>query len=56
MKLEYTVVYEKSSDEFILSTVRSRTKVTVGFQVFPNYELSAPTTELWYKLEACMFI
>ena len=56
MKLEYIVVYEKSSDEFDIEHCQIKVKVTVGFQVFPNYELSAPTTQLWYKLEACMFI
>ena len=46
MKLEYIVVYEKSSDEFDIDHCRIKVKVTVGFQVFPNYELSAPTAQL----------
>ena len=39
MKLEYTVVYEKSSDEFDIEQCWIKVKVTVGFQVFSNYEL-----------------
>ena len=50
MKLEYIVVYEKSSDEFDIEHCRIKVKVTVGFQVFPNYELSVPTTQVWYML------
>ena len=50
MKLEYIVVYEKSSDEFNIEHSRIKVKVTVGFQVFPNYQLSGPTTQLWYYL------
>ena len=34
MKLEYIVVYEKSSDEFDIE--HCRVKVNVGFQVFPK--------------------
>ena len=47
IKLEYIVVYEKSSDEFDIEHCRIKVKVTVGFQVFPNYQLSGSTTLLW---------
>ena len=50
MKMEYFVVYEKSWDEFDFEHCRIKVKVTVGFQVFPIYQLSVPTTQLWYKL------
>ena len=49
MKLEYFVVYEKSWDEFDFKHCRIKVKVTVGFQVFPNYQLCGPTTQLWYR-------
>ena len=55
MQLEYIVIYEKSSDEFDIEHCRIKVKVTVGFQVFPNYQLSGPTTQLWYKL-ASMYV
>ena len=47
-KLEYIVVYEKSSDD--IEHCHIKVKVTVGFQVFPDYQLSAPKTQFWYKL------
>ena len=50
INLEYIVVYEKSSDEFDIEHCRIKVKVTVGFQLFPNYQLSAPRIPLWYKL------
>ena len=34
MKLEYIVVYEKSSDEFDIDLCRIKVKVTVGFLKF----------------------
>ena len=37
-------------DEFDFEHCHIKVKVTVGFQVFPNYQLSGPTTQLWYKL------
>ena len=55
MKLEYIVVYENSSDEFDIDIEhhRIKVKVTVGLQKFPHlpqYKLSGPITQLWYKL------
>ena len=47
MKLEYFVVYEKSWDKLDFEQCRIKVKVTVGFQVFPNYELSVPTTQVY---------
>ena len=35
---------------FDIEHCRIKVKVTVGFQVFPNYQLSGPTTQVWYKL------
>ena len=34
MKLEYTVVYENSSDDFDIEHCRIKVKVTVGLQMF----------------------
>ena len=51
MKLEYIVVHKNSSDEF--NIVHCQNKVTVGLQKFPHlpqYKLSGPITQLWYKL------
>ena len=50
MKLEYFVVYEKNLNEFDFEHCHIKVKVTVGLQVFPNYQMSGPTTQLWYKL------
>ena len=53
MKLEYTVVYENSSDEFDIDLRRIKDKVTVGVQSFPHltqYKLLGPITQLCYKL------
>ena len=52
-KLEYIVVYENSSDEFDIELHRIKVKVTVGIQKFshlPQYKLSGPIVQLWYKL------
>ena len=52
MKLEYIVAYENSSDEFDIEHHRIKVKVTVGLQMFPHlpqYKLSGPITQLWYK-------
>ena len=52
-KSEYIVVYEKSSDEFVIELHRIKVKVTVGIQNFPHlpqYKLSGPIVQLWYKL------
>ena len=37
MKLEYIVVYEKSSDEFDMEHHRIKVKVTVGLQMFSPF-------------------
>ena len=37
MKLEYTVAYEKSSDEFDIELHRIRVKVTEGVQKFSTF-------------------
>ena len=53
MKSEYIVVYEISSDEFDIDLHRIKVKVTVGVQKFstlPQYKLSGPIVQLWYKL------
>ena len=53
MKSEYIVVYENSSDEFDIELHRIKVKVTVGVQNFPHlpqYKLSGPIFQLWYKL------
>ena len=53
MKLEHIVVYENSSDEFDIELHRIKVKVTVGLQKFshlPQYKLSGPITQLWYKV------
>ena len=53
MKLEYIVVYEDSLDEFDIELRRTKIKVTVGVQMFPHlpqYKLSGPIIQLWYKL------
>ena len=52
-KLEYIVVYENSSDEFDIELRQVKAKVTVGVQNFlhlPQYKLSGPIVQLWYKL------
>ena len=52
-KLEYIVIYENSSDKFDIELHRTKVKVTVGVQNFsylPQYKLSAPVVQLWYKL------
>ena len=41
---------KKAQDKFDIEHCRIKVKVTIGFQVFPNFPLSAPTTQLWYKL------
>ena len=55
MKLEYIVVYENSSDEFDIEHCRIKVKVTVGqghcsFPHLPQYKLSGPITQFWYKI------
>ena len=54
MKLEYIEVYENSSDEFNIEHHQIKVKVTVkAFKCFPHlpqYKLSGPITQLWYKL------
>ena len=52
-KLEYIVVYENSSYEFDIELRRIKVKVTLGFKKFhhlPQYKLSGPIVQLWYKL------
>ena len=52
-KSEYIVVYENSSDEFDIELHRIKVKVTVGVQKFPplpQYKLSGPIVQFWYKL------
>ena len=51
-KLEYTVVYENSSDEFDIELHRIKVKVTVGLQKFPHlpqYKFLGPIVQHWYK-------
>ena len=53
MRLEYIVAYEDSSNEFDIELCWIKVKVTVGFKSFlhlPQYKLSGPITQLWYKL------
>ena len=53
MKFEHIVVYENSSDEIDIDHHRINIKVTVGLQKcshLPQYKLSGPTTQLWYKI------
>ena len=53
MKLEYVVVYENSSDELDIEHCQIKVKVPVSVQNFshlPQYKLSGPITELWYKI------
>ena len=53
MKLKYIVVYENSLDECDIELRRIKVKVTVGLQKFPHlpqYKLSGPIIQLWYKL------
>ena len=53
MKLEYTIVYENSSDEFDIEHCRIKVNVTVGVPKFPHlpqYRLPGPITQLWYKI------
>ena len=53
MKLKYIVVCKNSSDKFDIEHHRFKVKVTVGLQMFPllpQYKLSGPITQLWYKL------
>ena len=52
-KLEYIVLYENSSDEFDMELYSIKVKVTVGIQKFPHlpqYKLSGPIVQFWYKL------
>ena len=52
MKLEDIVVYENGSDEFLIEHIWMKVKVTLGHQNFshlPQYKLSGPITQLWYK-------
>ena len=52
-KSEYIVVYENSSNEFNIELHRFKVNVTVGVQTFspfPQYKLSGPIVQLWYKL------
>ena len=52
-KSEYIVVYENSSDEFGIELHQIKVKVTVGVQKFPHlpqYKLSGPIVQVWYKL------
>ena len=55
MKLKYIVVYENISNKFDNGHSRIKVKVTVGllnFSPLPQYKLSCPITQLWYKLES----
>ena len=51
-KSEYIVVYENSSDEFDIELCRIKVKVTAfkDFPHLPQYKLSGPIIQLWYKL------
>ena len=50
MKSEHIVVYENSSDEFDIELRRIKVKVTAGVLHLPQYKLSGPIVQLWYKL------
>ena len=57
MKLEFIVVHKTSSDDFDIKHCQNKVKVkvTVGLQKVPHlpqYKVSGPITQLWYKLEA----
>ena len=53
MKYEYNVVYDNISNKFDNGHCRVKVNVTVGLEIFlhlPQYKLSGPITQLWYKL------
>ena len=53
MKLEHIVIYENISDKFDIGHCRTKVKVTTDFEIFlhlPQYKLSGPISQLWYKL------
>ena len=60
MKLDYIVKYEITcfSDKFDIGHCRTKDKVTARLRNFfffsplPQYKLSGPITQLWYKLGA----
>ena len=46
-------VYKNSSDKFDIEHCQIKVKVTLGVQKFPHlpqYKLSGPITQLWYKI------
>ena len=55
LKLEHTVVYENSSDEFNIGHCPI-TSSWRDFEIFlhiPQYKLSSPISQLWHMLESC---
>ena len=57
MKLDYIVKYENScfSDKFDIGHCRTKVKVTArlrNFSPLPQYKLSGPITQLWYKRDS----
>ena len=50
MKLEYIAVYKNISDKLDNGLCGIKVKVTVDFEIFLQYKLSGPITQLWYKL------
>ena len=56
LKLEHTVVYENSSDEFDIGHCPIKVKVMAYFENFlhlPQYKLSSPISQLWHMLGSC---
>ena len=59
-KFEYIIVYENISEKFDIGHCRTKVKVTVRlffsiYHIFlhlPQFKLSGPITQLWYKLES----
>ena len=53
MKFEYIVIYENISDKFDNGHCLIKVKVTVEIVLhLPQYKLSGPITQFWYKLES----
>ena len=53
MKLKYIVAHVNNSEQFDIKHCWIKVKVTVGLQKFfqlPQYQLSGPITQFWYKL------
>ena len=55
MKLAYIVVYKNIPASLILGIAESRSRSRRDFEIFlylPQYKLSGPISQLWYKLVA----